>query len=1262
MKIKLPYLICKYQKKLCLVFCFILSSTINSQTIFDLTAGNVVVNEPDFVSETVDGITVTITTRNNGANNTLFLQNSIFGTNGIAAHDSSSNNSEEMIVTFSQPVDVSTITVNSTRTETRTFTFTPTGGSNTAVMQTDTFNSPTVVTLDFVDVTTITITSDFLQVNAEQMIFDRVTLASTNNPPTATAPTAPVVLEDANNVPLTDNIQVSDADGDDQTVSLTITGGTLTIGTAGITFDGSGNGSASFTAQGTLANINAALDAATFTPTTDLNGTNVGTIAFVSNDGTDDSNNASVTFNIIAVNDEPSFTPGANETVNEDAGAQTVNAWATSLNTGATNENAQTLSFTVTNDNNALFSTQPAIDANGNLTYTPANDASGTATVSVVLTDNGGTANGGDDTFATQQFTITVNSVNDEPSFTAGADETVNEDAGTQTVNAWATGLNTGATNESAQTLSFAVTNDNNTLFSVQPAVDANGNLTYTPANDANGTATVSVVLTDNGGTANGGDDTFATQTFDIIVNPVNDEPSFTAGADETVNEDAGAQTVNAWATGLNTGATNESAQTLSFAVTNDNNALFSAQPAIDANGNLTYTPANDASGTATVSVVLSDNGGTANGGDDTFATQTFDITVNPVNDEPSFTAGADETVNEDAGAQTVNAWATSLNTGATNESAQTLSFAVTNDNNTLFSAQPAIDANGNLTYTPANDASGTATVSVVLSDDGGTANGGDDTFATQQFTITVNPVNDEPSFTAGADETVNEDAGTQTVNAWATSLNTGATNESAQTLSFTVTNNNNALFSAQPAISASGNLTYTPADDASGTATVSVVLSDNGGTANGGDDTFATQQFTITVNSVNDEPSFTAGADETVNEDAGAQTVNAWATSLNTGATNESAQTLSFAVTNDNNTLFSVQPAVDASGNLTYTPADDASGTATVSVVLSDDGGTANGGDDTFATQTFDITVNPVNDEPSFTAGADETVNEDAGTQIINAWATSIDAGATNESAQILSFTVTNDNNALFSVQPAIDASGNLTYTPADDASGTATVSVVLSDNGGTANGGDDTFATQTFDITVNPVNDAPSFTLGEDQTVVENAGTQTVNAWATNITAGPSDESDQALSFSIVSNDNSALFSSQPTIDAINGNLTYTPANGIIGSATITVELIDNGGTANGGVTTSQQVQFTITVTPSLSTTEISQTSFTFINPVKEILKINGGLDIDSITLYNLSGSKVAASNGDTLNVQDIASGMYIASILTSNGKLKTIKIVKE
>ena len=97
-------------------------------------------------------------------------------------------------------------------------------------------------------------------------------------------------------------------------------------------------------------------------------------------------------------------------------------------------------------------------------------------------------------------------------------------------------------------------------------------------------------------------------------MTPVNDTPGFTKGADQTVNEDASAQSVAAWATGIIAGPANESGQTVNFLVSNNNNGLFSAQPAIAANGTLTYTPAANANGSTTVTVQLHDDGGTAPG------------------------------------------------------------------------------------------------------------------------------------------------------------------------------------------------------------------------------------------------------------------------------------------------------------------------------------------------------------------------------------------------------------------------------------------------------------------------------------------------------------------------------------------------------------------------------------------------------------------------------------------------------------------------
>ncbi|MEI7423959.1 MAG: gliding motility-associated C-terminal domain-containing protein, partial [Prolixibacteraceae bacterium] len=113
-------------------------------------------------------------------------------------------------------------------------------------------------------------------------------------------------------------------------------------------------------------------------------------------------------------------------------------------------------------------------------------------------------------------------------------------------------------------------------------------------------------------------------------------------------------------------------------------------------------------------------------------------------------------------------------------------------------------------------------------------------------------------------------------------------------------------------------------------------------------------------------------------------------------------------------------------------------------------------------------ITVNPVNNAPTFTGGGNLTVCANSGAQTKGSWGTSISAGPANESAQVVTFLVSNDNNSLFTVQPAISTSGTLTFTPANGKSGLATVTVQLTDNGGTLNGGKDTSPASTFTINV--------------------------------------------------------------------------------------------------------------------------------------------------------------------------------------------------
>ncbi len=89
--------------------------------------------------------------------------------------------------------------------------------------------------------------------------------------------------------------------------------------------------------------------------------------------------------------------------------------------------------------------------------------------------------------------------------------------------------------------------------------------------------------------------------------------------------------------------------------------------------------------------------------------------------------------------------------------------------------------------------------------------------------------------------------SGLQTTPGFATAISPGLAAEAGQSVSFTVANDNQGLFTTQPAISSNGTLTFTPGSTV-GVATVTVTAVDDGGTDFGGANTSAAQTFVITL------------------------------------------------------------------------------------------------------------------------------------------------------------------------------------------------------------------------------------------------------------------------------------------------------------------------------------------------------------------------------------------------------------------------------
>ena len=600
----------------------------------------------------------------------------------------------------------------------------------------------------------------------------------------------------------------------------------------------------------------------TFTPAANSNGSATITVIAqddggTANGGVDRTTNTFV-ITVLPVNDAPVLTFATNNlVVLEDAAAQALPRFVTA-SVGPADEAGQSITnYTVTSSAPGMFAVAPAVALNGTLTFTLAANSNGVATITVAAQDDGGTADGGVNQ-TTSTFTITVTPVNDAPSIVLSPPTiTALEDSGPQTVPGFASAI-VGPPNEADQRITnytLTVSSPVPGLFAAGPSLALDGTLTYTLAANANGLATVTVVAQDDGGTVNGGVDR-ATNSFAIIVTPVNDAPTLTFTTNNlVVLEDAGAQSRVGFVA-ASVGPANEAGQSVTnYTVTSSVPGLFAVAPAVALNGTLTFTPAANSNGSATITVIAQDDGGTANGGVDR-TTNIFVITVTPVNDAPSFTFASNTiVVLEDAGAVTLANQIASTATGPVPEPGQAITnYIVTTTNTAFFTVQPALDVAGTLTFTLAPDVNGTAYLQVQAQDDGDPANGGTNGSAPVLLTLSVTPVNDAPTvaFTKN-NQVVLEDVGAQTFTAFATF----AAVEAGQAVTnATAANSNPALFAVQPYFTVDGTLRFTPAANANGVATVTVIAQDDGGTANGGVDR-GTNTFTITVTPVNDAPSF---------------------------------------------------------------------------------------------------------------------------------------------------------------------------------------------------------------------------------------------------------------------------------------------------------------------------------------------------------------------------------------------------------------------
>ena len=114
--------------------------------------------------------------------------------------------------------------------------------------------------------------------------------------------------------------------------------------------------------------------------------------------------------------------------------------------------------------------------------------------------------------------------------------------------------------------------------------------------------------------------------------------------------------------------------------------------------------------------------------------------------------------------------------------------------------------------------------------------------------------------------------------------------------------------------------------------------------------------------------------------------------------------------------------------------------------------------------------------------------------------------------------------------------------------------------------------------------VNDAPSFTVNGASNFgfTDNTDPFVYQNWATDISAGPDNESTQSLNFVLVYLQGSdAFFDVPPSIDETTGDLSFDINDSADGTVELRIYLTDDGGTDYDGVDTSGDVEITITRT---------------------------------------------------------------------------------
>jgi hypothetical protein len=880
----------------------------------------------------------------------------------------------------------------------------------------------------------------------------------------------------------------------------------------------------------------------TITPQADVSGSS--TITLTVSDGSGGTAGSTFLLTVNAVNDLPTVSAIGSQTINEDQSTGALTFIIGDLETA-------TISLTLLKDssNTALVPLSGIVfggssgDVTRTVTITPTANASGSSLISIGVNDGS--------TIVTTTFTLTVSPLNDAPTVGFIAAQSVNEDGVFGPLEFSVNDIEDGGN----LTVTVSVVDSPSSLIEPANVVLAGSGitrtLTITPTAGNAGTATVQLSVSDSSGTT-------TTRSFLLTVNQVNDPPTIASIADQTIDEDT-QLTLSAAISDVETTASS----LVVSAVSSDENVIAAGDISIGAvsagSVPITITPQADVTGSSTITLTVSDGSGGS-------ADSSFLLTVNALNDAPTVTAIGSQTINEDQ-----STGALTFIVGDVDSAVSSLTLLKDSSNTALVPLSGIVfggsgDVTRTVTITPTANASGSSLISIGVNDGS--------TIVTTTFTLTVNPLNDAPTVGFIAAQSVNEDGVFGPLEFSVNDIEDGGN------LTVTVS-----TISADPDLIAAATvdgsgitrtLTITPTADKSGTALVALQVSDSGGIT-------TTRSFYLDVNEINDLPTITAVADRTIDEDS-QLILSVVISDIETTAGNLQ---LTKAVDNqtliplDNITRGDYSGIISATVPITVTPAANQSGTATFTITVTD----ANGGS---VEQGINISVLAVNDAPTISAIASRSINEDGSTGPI-----SFDIGDIDSDVSTLTLNKFSSNPTLAPIGSiTFGGSGTartLTITPTANLSGAANITVTVSDGSNTTS--------ESFILTVNPVNDQPLIGYIGPQSVQENTVFGPLAITVNDL----EDSGNLTVTHSIAADPANLLASSTLTGTGNTRFLTVTPANNKVGTATVTITATDS-----GGLSFARSFVLSVLAEPDIVTLESVTSSYTTLEDVPEEFEV--------------------------------------------------------